>query len=41
MALYRAFGSAGVARTLEGGARALGLTALLGSPVISREDRGA
>ena len=41
MALYRAFGSAGVARTLEGGARALGLTALLGSPVISREERGA
>jgi 2-polyprenyl-3-methyl-5-hydroxy-6-metoxy-1,4-benzoquinol methylase len=39
MALYRALGSAGLARGLEGAARALGLTALLGSPVVSRLER--
>ncbi len=39
MALHRALGSAPLARGLEGGARALGLTALLGSPVISRLER--
>ncbi len=39
MALYRALGSALLARMLEGGARALGLTAVLGSPVISRLER--
>jgi 2-polyprenyl-3-methyl-5-hydroxy-6-metoxy-1,4-benzoquinol methylase len=39
MALYRALGSAPLARALEGGARALGLTAVLGSPVISRQER--
>jgi len=36
MALHRALGSASVARGLEKGARTLGLTALLGSPVIAR-----
>jgi len=41
MALYRALGSAALARTWEGGARALGLTAVLGSPVISRQERRA
>jgi len=41
MALHRALGSAALARTLEGGARLLGLTAALGSPVILRlEPRG-
>jgi SAM-dependent methyltransferase len=39
MALHRALGSAPLARTLEGGARLLGLTAALGSPVISRMER--
>ena len=39
MALYRALGSAGLARGLEGTARALGLTALLGSPVVLRLER--
>ena len=39
MALYRALGSAPLARALEGGARALGLMAVLGSPVISRLER--
>ncbi len=39
MALYRALGSAPLARALEGGARVLGLTAVLGSPVISRLER--
>lgn len=39
MALHRAIGSAGLARTLEGGARMLGLTAALGSPVILRLER--
>jgi 2-polyprenyl-3-methyl-5-hydroxy-6-metoxy-1,4-benzoquinol methylase len=39
MALYRALGSAGLARGLEGAAGALGLTALLGSPVVSRLER--
>ncbi len=41
MALHRATGSAALARGLEAGARTLGLTALLGSPVIARfEPRG-
>jgi hypothetical protein len=39
MALYRALGSASVARGLEGAARALGLTSLLGSPVVLRLER--
>jgi SAM-dependent methyltransferase len=39
MALYRLLGSAGAARASEGMARSLGLTALLGSPVIARADR--
>jgi SAM-dependent methyltransferase len=39
MALYRLLGSAGAARASEGLARSLGLTALLGSPVIARADR--
>jgi hypothetical protein len=39
MALHRAMGSAALARTLEGGARLLGLTAALGSPVILRLER--
>jgi 2-polyprenyl-3-methyl-5-hydroxy-6-metoxy-1,4-benzoquinol methylase len=36
MALHRATGSAGLARGLESTANALGLTSLLGSPVIAR-----
>jgi 2-polyprenyl-3-methyl-5-hydroxy-6-metoxy-1,4-benzoquinol methylase len=36
MALHRATGSAALARGLEAGARALGFTGLLGSPVIAR-----
>lgn len=36
MALHRALGSAPIARGLETGARIVGLTALLGSPVIAR-----
>jgi hypothetical protein len=39
MALHRAVGRAGVSRLLEGAARGLGLTALLGSPVILRAER--
>jgi len=39
MALHRATGSAALARGLEGGARALGLTSALGSPVILRLER--
>jgi len=39
MALYRALGSAAIARALEGTASALGLTALLGSPVVLRLER--
>jgi SAM-dependent methyltransferase len=39
MALYRLVGSAGLARAAEGLARSVGLTALLGSPVIARADR--
>jgi SAM-dependent methyltransferase len=39
MALYRLVGSAGPARVAEGVARSLGLTGLLGSPVIARADR--
>jgi SAM-dependent methyltransferase len=39
MALYRLAGSAGLARAAEGVARAVGLTGLLGSPVIARADR--
>jgi SAM-dependent methyltransferase len=39
MALYRMAGSVPVARGAEGLARALGLTPLLGSPVIARADR--
>jgi ubiquinone/menaquinone biosynthesis C-methylase UbiE len=39
MALYRLMGSAGPARMAEGVARSLGLTGLLGSPVIARADR--
>jgi SAM-dependent methyltransferase len=39
MALYRALGSASLARGLEGAARALGLTALVGSPVVLRLER--
>jgi SAM-dependent methyltransferase len=41
MALHRALGSAALARTLEGGARLLGLTAALGSPVVLRLERRA
>lgn len=41
MALHRAFGAAWPARSLEGVAKALGLTRLFGSPVILRlEPRG-
>jgi SAM-dependent methyltransferase len=40
MALYRLAGSAGLARGAEGLARSVGATALLGSPVIARADRG-
>jgi SAM-dependent methyltransferase len=39
MALHRGLGSAGLARGLEGTARALGLTRALGSPVILRLER--
>ena len=40
MALYRLAGSVRLAGTAEGLARTLGLTGLLGSPVIARADRG-
>jgi 2-polyprenyl-3-methyl-5-hydroxy-6-metoxy-1,4-benzoquinol methylase len=39
MALHRALGRPGVSRALEGSAAALGLTGLLGSPVIVRAER--
>jgi len=39
MALYRALGSAAIARAIEGAAAALGLTAVLGSPVVLRLER--
>jgi hypothetical protein len=39
MALYRLAGAVRLARMAEGLARGLGLTALLGSPVIARADR--
>jgi SAM-dependent methyltransferase len=39
MALYRALGSAAIARAIEGAAEALGLTAVLGSPVVLRLER--
>jgi SAM-dependent methyltransferase len=39
MALHRALGSAGIARALEGGAAAAGLTRALGSPVVLRLER--
>ena len=39
MALYRALGSAGVARASERAARALGLTRAFGSPVVLRLER--
>ncbi len=39
MALHRALGSGGFTKTAEGLARGLGLTALLGSPVILRIER--
>jgi len=39
MALYRALGSASIARAIEGAAAALGLTAVLGSPVVLRLER--
>lgn len=39
MALHRGLGSAGLARSLEGAASALGLTRALGSPVILRLER--
>jgi len=39
MVLHRMLGSRGAARALEAPGRALGLTALLGSPVIVRADR--
>jgi SAM-dependent methyltransferase len=38
MALHRALGRAGLSRALEGGGSALGLTRLLGSPVILRAE---
>jgi hypothetical protein len=41
MALYRLAGSAGLARAAEGLARSVGVTGLLGSPVIARADRSA
>jgi SAM-dependent methyltransferase len=41
MALHRALGWAGLARVLEGGAAASGLTRLLGSPVILRAERAS
>jgi 2-polyprenyl-3-methyl-5-hydroxy-6-metoxy-1,4-benzoquinol methylase len=40
MALHRAGGSGPLARALEGGARVVGLTGALGSPVILRLERG-
>jgi 2-polyprenyl-3-methyl-5-hydroxy-6-metoxy-1,4-benzoquinol methylase len=40
MAFHRAVGSAGLARRLEAGASAAGLTRLFGSPVILRLERG-
>jgi 2-polyprenyl-3-methyl-5-hydroxy-6-metoxy-1,4-benzoquinol methylase len=39
MALHRAIGSAGLARGLEAGARGVGLTRALGSPVVLRVER--
>jgi 2-polyprenyl-3-methyl-5-hydroxy-6-metoxy-1,4-benzoquinol methylase len=39
MALHRALGAPRAARTLEAGARATGLTRLLGSPVVLRAER--
>jgi len=39
MAVYRALGSAGVARACEGASRALGLTRAFGSPVVLRLER--
>jgi SAM-dependent methyltransferase len=39
MALHRALRSAGIARALEGGAGAAGLTRALGSPVVLRLER--
>jgi 2-polyprenyl-3-methyl-5-hydroxy-6-metoxy-1,4-benzoquinol methylase len=39
MALYRALGSAALARALEGAAHAVGLTRALGSPVLLRLER--
>ena len=39
MAFYRLAGSAGLARTAEGLARSVGITGLLGSPVIARAER--
>lgn len=39
MALHRAIGAAPVARGLEAGARAVGLTSAFGSPVILRAER--
>ena len=39
MALYRALGSAAVARACEGAAQALGLTRAFGSPVVLRLER--
>lgn len=39
MALHRALGAPGASRALEAGAKALGLRALFGSPVIARFDR--
>lgn len=39
MALHRALGSPGLSRGLEAVARALGLRALFGSPVVARFDR--
>jgi hypothetical protein len=41
MALHRGLGRAGVSRALEAGARGVGLTRLLGSPVILRAERHA
>jgi 2-polyprenyl-3-methyl-5-hydroxy-6-metoxy-1,4-benzoquinol methylase len=39
MALHRAAGASGASRAVEGGLRALGLTRVLGSPVILRVER--
>jgi SAM-dependent methyltransferase len=39
MALHRALGSGALARGIEGAAEAVGLTALLGSPVVLRLER--